>query len=121
MMRKLLRSALVALLVGMVPIQALAALSVDVCSTMEHSNGYVQHGGTDHGDGSFGSPMNDEQGATDDTHHHLASCGVAAAIVSAATVLTADAPGDGVQASPIRAPEGFLPERLDRPPLTLSI
>lgn len=122
MFKKLLRSALVALLVGTVPSQALAALSIDVCDAVENSSGHAHHGGADHGDATVGSPMNDDQGPTGETtHNHLASCGVAAAIVAPAKIPPADAPSDGIQASPFRAPEGFVPDRLDRPPLTVSI
>lgn len=122
MLRKLLRFALVALLVGTVPIQALAALSVDVCEAVEHSGGHAQHADAGHGDGFHADPMNDDQGPADETtHNHLASCGIATAIVAPATVLAADAPSDGIQTVAFLAPEGFVPERLDRPPLTLSI
>jgi hypothetical protein len=122
MLRKLLRLALVALLVGTVPIQGLAALSIDVCNAVEHSGGHAQHADAGHGDAFHGDPMNDDQGPTDETtHNHLASCSVAAAIVATTTDLTAAAPGDGIQDAPFRAPDGFVPERLDRPPLTLSI
>jgi hypothetical protein len=122
MIKKLLRFTLIVLLVATVPMQALAALSIDVCNAIEHSNGHAQHSDAGHGDALLGDPMNDHQDSTGETtHNHFASCGVAAAIVAAAKVLPADAPSDGIQASPFRAPEGFVPDRLDRPPLTISI
>ena len=122
MLRKLLRSALVVLLVGTVPIQALAALSIDVCNAVEHSSGHAPHADAGHGDPLLGDPIHHDQGPADETtHNHLASCGVAAAIVAPTKILPADAPSDGIQAASFRAPDGFVPDGLYRPPLTLSI
>lgn len=122
MLKKLLRSALVALLVGTVPMQALAALSIDVCNAVAHSNGHAQHVDGGHGDAFLGAPSNDDQGPTDGTtHHHLASCGVATAIVAQTTILAVEILSDGIQAVAFLVPEGFVPAGLDRPPLTLSI
>lgn len=121
MLRKLLRLALVMFLAATVPVQALAALSIDVCKAVEHFDGQAQTVDMGHGHASFEAATDDEQQPIDEAPNHGASCGIAAAIVASATSLAADAPSDGIQATLLPTPEGFVPDRLERPPLNLSL
>jgi len=116
MLRKLLRLAFVLFLAGTVPLQALAALSVDVCKTMDHGDAQMQSA-AGHGHVTPGASTDDDQGPVDDTMHHAASCGAAASIVGYADAVVADVSSDGIHVATLPAPEGIVPDGLDRPPL----
>lgn len=116
MMRKLLRLAFVLLLAGSVPLQALAAQSIDVCKTMDHGDAQMQSA-AGHGHASPGASIDDDQSPVDDTMHHAASCGAVAGIVGYAEAVVADVSSDGIHAAALPAPEGIVPDGLERPPL----
>ena len=116
MLRKLLRLAFIVFLAGTVPLQALAALSVDVCKTMDHGDARMQSA-AGHGHGTSDASTDDDQSPVDDTLHHAASCGPVAAIVGYAEAVAADVSSDGIHAGLLPAPEGIVPDGLERPPL----
>lgn len=116
MLRKLLRLAFVLFLAASVPIQALAAVSIDVCKTMDHGDARMPSA-AGHGHAAHGTPIGDDQGSVDDAMHHAASCGAATGIVGYADAIVADVSRDTIHAAALPAPEGIVPDGLERPPL----
>jgi len=116
MSRKLLRLAFVLFLAGTVPFQALAALSIDFCKTMDHGDARMQSA-AGHGHTTLGASTGDDQGQVDETMHHTASCGTVASIVGYAEAVVADVSRDGIHVAMLPAPESIVPDGLERPPL----
>ena len=132
MSKKPFRLLLVALLAVMVPAQGLAALSVGICRDLQHSSDSLRHeplatttvaeahshGG--HG-ANAGATEHDSMAAGDSSASHCAACaacGASAGIVAQDGFSIAEAPRDGVLAQTVLQFSGFVPEGLDRPPLT---
>ncbi|MDX1376922.1 MAG: hypothetical protein R3357_15250 [Burkholderiales bacterium] len=128
MPRRLIRVLLAALLIAAVPLQGFAAVEAAICRDLQHSQhdaGHAHvadaaqaHGA--HGD-SHATPGERDGTPTESKTAHCAacvSCGVVAGIVSAPAFSLPDAPGRDVIAHAMRVFVGFVPDGLDRPPLT---
>lgn len=119
-----LRQLLVALLVALVPLQGLAALSVGICRDLERSQERSENAmgsAQAHGHDAHATAGQEPKAAGEHHTAHCAACaacGVSAGIVARTALQIADAPGDGVIAHRASQFSGFVPERLDRPPLT---
>jgi hypothetical protein len=128
MPKPLQRALLILILAVAVPLQGYAAASIGICralahhgglSAADHAHGGDHHAGAEHerhGSSSGGS-------STPDSHQcaACASCGVAAVISASPALYVSDAPHRGVVIASFPAPEGHVPEGLDRPPLTLLV
>jgi hypothetical protein len=129
-MPKSLQRALLALVLAVaVPLQGYAAVNTGICRALAHHGdepaASVEHGhhGAEHAGADHDKPGSPDDPSAKDTHHcaACASCGVAAAISAAPLVYASDSPHQGVVAADSPAPEGYVPEGLDRPPLTLLV
>jgi len=130
--KKTLRLLLVALLVVMVPLQGFAALSVGICRDLQHGSDAQRHdfpastpaaeSHSHDGHGAIaGATGHDTKAAGDSSGSHCAACaacGASAAIVAPNLFSIAEAPRDGVLAHSVMQFSGFVPDGLDRPPLT---
>ncbi len=120
MVKRLIRAMLVLLLVAGAPVQGFAALGGGLCGALGHHaaqaapiSDHAAHAGEHHkaGDG--------ESGAGEAFCTSCASCGMAAAMAVAPAAFNPTGPGGGVTAADFPVPPGFVPDGLDRPPLTL--
>ena len=124
MVKRLIRAMLVLLLVAGAPVQGFAALGGGLCGALRHhaaqaapisaASDQAAHAGEHHktGDGASGA-------AGEAFCPSCASCGMAVATALAPAAFNAMLPGGGVAAADFPVPPGFVPEGLDRPPLTL--
>ena len=134
-MSRKLKALLIAWLLIVVPVQGVAAVSAGICRALEH-HGVVtapaaervaaHEGHTGHsGDGV--SHEHDAAAAADGSPGpsghcgDCAACGASAAVASIDQLATPDAPRDTVRVFTPDSPAGFLPDGLDRPPLTLPV
>lgn len=105
-----------------IPLQALAAVTAELCMAMAHHQADMStahsHGpGHAHDDGGMaGQHDPDSDPSTDNAH--CAPC-VAAHIAPAAHSFIPDSSPTAAIAALPSLPPGFLPEKLDRPPLAL--
>lgn len=131
MPKKLFRALLAAFLIAAVPLQAFAALGASICRDLQHSQHDAGHGhapsaAQSHGHGAHGDAAavhgeDDGMPLLDAETAHCAacaSCGVAAGIVAAAALPLSDAAERDVIAHAVSSFVGFVPDGLDRPPLT---
>ena len=126
MPKTLLRALLVLLLAVSVPLQGYAAVSIGICRGLAHHGDELLPGAHDGAEraGENHDPHGSPEGAPAEESHHCAacaSCGVAAAISAAPLIHASDSPHQGVVVADLPAPEGYVPEGLDRPPLTLLV
>ena len=131
MPKKHLRQLLVALLVALIPLQGLAALSVGICRDLERSqesgqrpvSANVVHAHShDAQPGAADGPGHGSKAAGEHHTAHCAACaacGVSAGIVALAPFPIAEAPRSGVITHTASQFSGYVPERIDRPPLSL--
>lgn len=110
------------------PVQGLAAISAGMCMALGHANGLAaaMHGPDAAHEARAAAPAGDHVHDGVDHDSELAHCGPCVACCAAAAIPLADsifhpttATGDRVAFVAAAAPD-FLPELLDRPPLTLS-
>jgi len=131
MPKRLLCKLFIALLVAGVPLQGFAALSAGICRDMQTSSQQSGHARAapaalihthDHGvDAGAGMTHGKDHGSSEKPGAHCAacaSCGVTTAIVAALPVLVSDSPRFGVIAHAVSSFVGFVPDGLERPPLT---
>lgn len=130
MFRKI-KALLIVLLVMVVPVQGLAAVSAGICRALEHhgdtaARAAVQEARAGHSSDGV-SHENDAAGTDNDSSDlnrncgGCAACGTAATIASTAFLSTPDAPRSAARVHEPDSPAGFLPDGLDRPPLTLPV
>jgi len=121
----------VALLVAAVPLQGFAGLSAGICRDVQQSSQQVEHARAapaalmhahDHGvDAGAGMTHGNNHGASGEAGAHCAacaSCGVTTGIVASLPALVSDSPRFGVIAHAVSSFVGFVPDGLERPPLT---
>jgi hypothetical protein len=129
---KFIRVLLAAILIAAVPLQGFAALSAGICRDLQHSQhdaGHAHvpataaaqaHDHDTHGDAK--ATLGGDAGAAQDpSSAHCAacaSCGVAAGIVAASPFALPVSPERDVVAQALSSFVGFVPDALDRPPLT---
>lgn len=130
MPKKLVRVLLAAILIVAVPLQSFAALGAAICRDLQHSQHDAGHAqlpmaAQAHEHSAHGEPRaapGETGGAQPEanTAHcaACASCGVVAGIVSAPAFALPAAPARDVTAHAMRVFVGFVPDGLDRPPLT---
>lgn len=126
-MRTSLKRLLLVLVLGAaVPLQGFAAASIDLCRAFPHHQDAAAAGVHDHSIAIDASAHHEGHDPLDadtgqDSHHcaACASCGVAAAISAAPRILVTDVPHQAVIALSVPAPDGHVPDGLDRPPLAL--
>ncbi|KPK08739.1 MAG: hypothetical protein AMJ64_02740 [Betaproteobacteria bacterium SG8_39] len=132
MPKKFIRVLLAAILIAAVPLQGFAALGAGICRDLQHSQHDGGHGhmpatasaqAHDHdAHGSANATLGDDAGeAQDPSSAHCAacaSCGVVAGIVAASPFPFPVSPERDVVAQALSSFVGFVPEALDRPPLT---
>jgi len=130
MLNKRVRVLLAAFLIAALPLQGFAALGASICRDLQHSQHDAGHGHApsaiqSHGHGAHGdvaAARGDDNGTPPDlaTAHCAAcvSCGVAAGIVAAPAYNFSVSPERDVIAHTLSAFSGFVPNGLDRPPLT---
>ncbi|HSH08474.1 MAG TPA: hypothetical protein VLA41_12485 [Burkholderiales bacterium] len=130
MLNKCVRLLLAAFLIAALPLQGFAALGASICRDLQHSQHEAGHGHAPvtvqaHGHGAHGdvaAAYGDQNGTPSEpaTAHcaACASCGLAAGIVAAVALPLSDAIERDVIAHTLPSFLGFVPDGLDRPPLT---
>ena len=128
-MRTSLKRLLLVLLLGLaVPLQGYAAASINLCRAFAHHQDTAAAGAHDHSHAHEASAHHGghdplDAGAGQESHHcaACASCGVAAAVSAAPRFQATDVPHQALIVFFVPAPEGHVPDGLDRPPLTLLV
>lgn len=130
MPKRFIRSLLAAILIAAVPLQGFAALGAAICRDLQHSQhdaGHAQlpkaaHAQDHAAHGESHVVPADAGGAQPESKSAhcaaCASCGAVAGIVSAPAFSLPAAPERDVIAHAMRVFVGFVPDALDRPPLT---
>ena len=134
-MSRKLKALLIACLLVVVPVQGIAAMSAGICRALEHHGVVIAptdelaapHGAHTGNSGDGPSHEHDAAGADDSSPGpsghcgDCAACGASAAVASIDHLASPGAPRDTVRVHPSDSLTGFLPDGLDRPPLTFPV
>jgi hypothetical protein len=102
-----------------IPLQGVASVTAGVCMAIGHHDAAGTPDSHDHGHGAdHAAPQGDEDPASSHCAPCVACCAAASIAPAAQVFVPQESPPAAIAALPF-LPPGFLPEKLDRPPLAV--